>query len=62
MADLKLNSLLMKGCEVTNTGIASICASQTNLVHLDVGLCVRLTDTALISISSRLLNLRSLVF
>ena len=58
---LKLSSLLLRGCEVTNVGIAALCASQSTLVELDVSACARITDTTLTSICSALPNLETIV-
>lgn len=61
LEDLKLSSLLLNGCEVSNTGLTSLCTSQSSLVQLDVSSCARITDTTLSFISTGLPHLQTLV-
>jgi F-box and leucine-rich repeat protein 9 len=59
--NLRLDSLNLKACDqLTNTGILSLVAQQTQLQYLDLSMSLRITDQSLIAIAGTLVELKSL--
>ncbi|KAB7506384.1 F-box/LRR-repeat protein 2 [Armadillidium nasatum] len=59
--DLQLKTLRLVACDqLTKDGIHTLTQYQKQLVELDIGLCSRITDYAVISIADNLPNLKSL--
>lgn len=58
--DLELSSLLLRSCEVGHPGVNALCATQPSITELDLSFCARITDTALSSICTNLIDLQKL--